>query len=815
MRGMTSWVDDLSRDVRFALRRLGKSPAFTTVAVLCLALGIGANAAIFSVVDATLLRPLPYAQPERLVRLYETTPQRDPTLRESASWPNARDWAEQLKSLEGLATYTLRARNLGGGEGTERLRVAEVSANFFQVLGVSLQPGRGFSQGEDTPGAGPVVVMGEGLWKRRFGASPTLLGQSVTLDGQPYTVIGVLPASVQFPAGSTPAEMFIPLSITGPRAEARGSRFLSVLGRLKAGVGVEAANTELRELVARLQEAYPNDLTGRSASAVPLTETVMGKVRPVLLILQCTVVLVLLIACANVANLLLAQGASRRPEIAIRLALGASRARLIRQMLVESLVLALAGSVLGAVLAAWGLSALEDLVKRSLPLLGDISLRASVFGELLLVAVLSSVLFGLIPALQATSTELRASLNDSGTKASPSRAHHRFRNGFVVVELALSLILLVGAGLLLRGFATLLGEEAGFDTRGVLTARMAVPVYKYPLEEAPQRILQPLLEQLRAQPGMQSAGLTSLLPIEQGSITTSYTIEGEPEPEPGKESMAEFRALSPGFYKALGIPLLAGRDFTEQDGQGELVVVINQSLAQRHFGQGEAVGRRMTFMRQAATVIGVVGDVRQGGLDRKPVPEIDLPYNHPGANPFGLQDVFLVMKTSVDPTAGATALRAVLKSVDSELAVAEVYPMEEVIARSMAARRMNLVLLGAFSVIALVLATAGLYGVISYTVSLRTRELGIRMALGAQAGDVVNLVMRQGALLVALGLGAGLAGAFALSRFLEGLLYGVSTKDPLTFGALALLLGLIALLATWMPARRASRVDPIIAIRSE
>ncbi len=484
-------------------------------------------------------------------------------------------------------------------------------------------------------------------------------------------------------------------------------------------------------------------------------------------------------------------------------------------MLVESLVLALAGSVLGAVLAAWGLSALEDLVKRSLPLLGDISLRGTVFGLLLLVAVGSSVLFGLVPALQATRTELRESLNESGTKASPSRAHHRFRGGLVVGELALSLILLVGAGLLVRGFAALLGEETGFDTRGVLTARMSVPVYKYSLAEAPQRILQPVLEQLRSQPGMQSVGLTSLLPIESGSITTSYTIEGEPQPEPGKEAMAELRALSPGLYKTLGIPLLAGRDFTEQDGQGELVVIVNQSLAQRHFGEGEAVGRRLTFMRQAATVIGVVGDVRQGGLDRKPVPEIDMPYNHPGANPFGLQDFYLVMETTVDPAAGGAALRAALRAVDSELAVADVYTMEEVISRSMAARRMNLVLLGAFSLIALVLATAGLYGVISYTVSQRTRELGIRMALGARPADVVKLVMGQGALLAALGLGAGLVGAFGLSRFMEGLLYGVSTKDPLTFGSLALLLGFIALLATWMPARRASRVDPIIAIKSD
>ncbi len=811
-----SLMDDLSRDVRFALRRLRKSPVFTAVAVLCLALGIGANAAIFSVVDATLLRPLPYSQPERLVRLYETTPQRDPEARESASWPNTRDWAQQLQSLEGLATYVLKGRNLSGPEGAERLRVAEVSANLFQVLGVAPQLGRGFSPGDDSPGADPMVVVGEGLWRRRFGASPAVLGQSLTLDGQPYTIIGVLPASVQFPAGSqSQVQLFVPLSVTGARAESRGSRFVSVIGRLKPGVRLETANTELRQLVSRLQEAYPNELAGRSAIAVPLAEVVMGRVRPVLLILQGTVVLVLLIACANVANLLLAQAATRRQEIAIRLALGASRLRLIRQMLVESLVLALAGSVLGAVLAAWGLSAMEGMVKRSLPLIGEISLRGSVFGLLLLVAAGSSVLFGLVPALQATRTDLRSNLIESGTKSSPSRSHHRFRSGLVVGELALSLILLVGAGLLMRGFAALLGEEPGFDTRGVLTAHLSVPAYKYPAEQAPQRLLQPILEQVRSQPGVQSAGLTSLLPMQPGSVTSSYIAEGEPPPEPGKEPVAEVRAVSPGLFQSMGVPLLAGRDFTEQDGQGELVAIVNRTLAQRHFGQGEAVGKRVMVIQRVATIIGVVGDVRQGGLDQKPAPEINLPYNQPGAFLLGLQDVFLAVKLGVDPSGAAPLLRSAVRAVDSELPVDEVYSMEEVISRSMAARRMNLTLLGAFALIALVLATAGLYGVISYTISQRTRELGIRMALGAQPSGVVKLVMREGAVLAALGVGAGLIGAFGLSRFMEKLLYGVSTRDPLTFAGLALLMGAIALLAAWMPARRASRVDPIIALRSE
>ncbi|AKJ02448.1 ABC transporter permease [Archangium gephyra] len=801
--------------MRFAVRKLRKSPGFTTVAVLCLALGIGANAAIFSVVDVVLLRPLPYATPERLVRLYETVPQRDPDAREAVSWLNYQDWTQQVRGTEGLSAYVLRSRILTGAQEPERLRTVEATANLFQVLGVAPRLGRGFAPGEDVPGAAPVVILSEGAWKRLFASSPDALGKTLTLDGQPHTIIGVLPGSIQFPMGAgAPVDLYVPFLPIGKRVEGRGSCFLSVIGRLKPGGTLQSANTELREVARRLEEAYPADQSGRSALAVPLTETVVGRARPALLILQATVLLVLLIACANVANLLLAQSSSRRQEFAIRLALGANRARIIRQLLVESLVLALAGSVLGALLASWGLSAMKGLVQRSLPLAGDIAIQGRVFAFLLLVAAGSAVLFGLVPALQSTRTNLRATLVE-GTKASPSRAHHRFRNGLVVAELALCLVLLVGAGLLLRGFLVLLKVEPGFDSRGVLTARLAVPGGKYPPEQISQRLFQPILEHVRSRPGVVSAGLSLLLPIQQGSVSSNYSVEGGPLPEAGKELMAEHRVISPGYYKALGIPLISGRDFTEQDATGEPAVIINQTLAQRHFPQGSAVGQRLLIFEQPATIIGVVGDVRQAGLDQKPLPEIDLPYNQPLALPLLTQGVSLVVKMAGSPTAGASVLREAVRSVDSTQPLDEVLAMEELITRSMAGRRMNLVLLGTFSLIALVLATAGLYGVISYVVSQRTREIGIRMALGARPGEVVKMMMMQGYLLAGMGVAIGLTGALALSRFMDSLLYGINARDALTFGAVSALLGGITLLATWVPARRASRVRPSIAMRSE
>ncbi|MBN1208343.1 MAG: ABC transporter permease [Myxococcaceae bacterium] len=807
-------MDDVSRDVRFALRTLRKSPAFTLVAVLCLALGIGANAAIFSVVDAVLLRPLPYAQPERLVRIFETQPGRGPGWKGSVSWENYRDWAEQMQGLSGLAAYTQQSRNLSGAEGAERLRAIAATANLFDVLGAHPRLGRGFQAGEDEPGAAPVVVVSEGLWQRRFGANPSLVGQTLTLDGQPHTVIGVMPDKARFPAGSQ-TDLFIPFLREADGTDRRGSHFLAVIGRLRDGLTLEAANTELRQVARRIEEAWPAQQTGRSAEAVALAETVVGQARPALLILLGAVGLVLLIACANVANLLLARAATRRQEVSIRLALGASRARIVRQMLVESLLLSTAGAGLGLLLAGWGLSALETLVQRALPLTDGVPLQGRMLGFLLLVATGSAVLFGLVPALRATRGELRAGLTESGARASASGSHHRFRSGLVVAEIALSLILLVGAGLLMRGFYTLLHTEPGLDASNVLTAHLPVPAGKYTPEQLAPRLYEPVLERVRSLPGVKSAALISMLPIQSAWTNGGYAVDGEPPPEPGKEPLAEYRITSPGFFRTLGIPLLAGRDFTDADSrQGEMSIIINQALAQRHFKDQRAVGRRLVLDNEPATIIGVVGDVRQAGLDRQPLAEIHMPYNHPG---FGgwIQDATLVLKTRVPPASVTSALREAVRAVDTDQPIYEVLTMEEVISRSVAGRRLNLLLLGTFALIALVLATAGLYGVISYLVAQRTREIGIRVALGARTRDVVWLVMRQGALLAAMGIGVGLVGALGLSRLVESLIYGVSARDPLTFGALAALLGCVALLATWLPARRAARVDPVIAIKSE
>jgi putative ABC transport system permease protein len=547
-----------------------------------------------------------------------------------------------------------------------------------------------------------------------------------------------------------------------------------------------------------------------------LTETVVGKVRPALLILQGAVLLVLLIACANVANLLLARAAARQQEVTVRFALGASRGRIVQQMLVESLLLALLGAGLGWLLAAWGLNALSPLVRDSLPLAGELSLQGRVFGFLLLVASGSAVLFGLTPALQATRGELSAVLAQPGTKTSASRSQHTFRNGLVVAEIALSLVLLVGAGLLLRGFVNLLGTRTGLNERHVLTAHLPIAGNKYAPEQLTERLLKPVLERARALPGVRSAALISLLPIQDAWTNGDYTVEGEPPPPPGKEFFAEHRVTSPGFFQSLGIPLLAGRDFVEEDGlRREQVILINQALARRHFEGRDAVGRRLMLGSDSAEIIGVVGDVRQAGLDQKPLPEVHLPYNHPLSQRWLFQEATLVLKTSVEPLSLTSTLRDAVRGVDSEQPISEVATMEEVISRSVAGRRLNLALLGTFALIALVLATAGLYGVISYVVAQRTREIGIRMALGAQPGDVVRLVMRQGVGLAALGVGIGVLVALSLSRFVESLLYGVSARDPLTFGVISVLLGGVALLATWLPARRASRVDPIIAMRGE
>jgi putative ABC transport system permease protein len=806
-----SLLDDARRDVLFTLRSLRSSPSFALVAILCLALGIGANAAIFSVINAVLLRPMPYDEPERLVRIYETWGDKGTG---SVSFPNFRDWVAQNTGFERLAVFQVGSFNLQGTSEPERIQAVAASPGLFPLLRARPLLGRTLAPGEDDPGKARVAVLSEELWRTRFGADRSLLGKPIRLDGNPYTVVGVMPASFDFPPGGAGAAVWVPYVPDKPARENRGYHFLAVVGRLKAGVSLEAATSQLAQVAARIEKDHPKEQTGRSVVVTPLAESVVGRVRPALLILFGAVALVLLIACANVANLLLARAAVRQREVAVRLALGASRRRLIRQFLLESLVLAGAGAALGLLLARWSLAALTPLAKTALPITGDIPLDGRVFAFLLAVAALSGLAFGLVPALQAARGDVRDTLTEGGGKSTSSGRQQLFRSALVVAEIAVSLILLVGAGLLMRGFLNLSGTEPGLKTENVLTAHLPIPAAQ--VETSRDRLFRPILENIRRLPGVQSAAVISMLPIQDAYANASFAIVGRPEPQPGKEPFAEVRVASRGFFQTLGIPVLRGRDFEEPDGDaGRRVIIINNAMARQHFPRENPLGQRVIVGGgDPFTIVGVVGDVRQAGLDVEPLPEIYLSYGEKDWI-LALGDAVLVVRTEVPP-AGVTAdVRRAIQSVDPNLPLYRVLTMEEVISEFLASRRLNLWLLGIFAGMALVLSAAGLYGVISYLVAQRTREIGVRVALGAQKRDVIGLVMRQGAGLTGAGIALGLLGALAATRVLESLLFGVSARDPITFAALAAVLALVALAATWLPARRASRVDPILAIRTE
>jgi putative ABC transport system permease protein len=808
--GRSLWLEDLGRDARLALRSLGRSPAFSTVAVLCLALGIGANAALFSVLNAVLLRPLPYPEPDRLVRIFEKMGDKG---QGSVSVPNFRDWQEQSTGFEQLAAYQSGSLNLQGSDEPERILAVSATPNLFALLHARPLLGRTFAAATDVPGRNQIAVIGEDLWRTRFGGDPSLVGRVVRLDGRPHTVIGIMPRAFDFPPGGNATDVWVLLHPGEDMINARGAHFLNVVGRLKDGVSLEQATAQLVAVAARLEKEYPNEQTGRSVLVQPLRESLVGRVRPALLILFGAVALVLLIACANMANLLLARAAVRRREVAVRLALGATRARLVRQFLVESLVLALAGAALGLLLARWSLAALAPLAASALPIFRELPLDGRVFTFLLGIALLSGLAFGIVPALQASRGDVRESLTEGGGKATGSRRQQLFRSGLVVFEIAVSLVLLVGAGLLLRGFLVLSGTAPGLIADHVLTAHLPVPEAQ--LEGSAQRVFRPLLQEIRNIPGVRSAAVVSMLPIQNAWTNGGFWIDGRPEPPPGQWPMAELRMASPGFFQTLGIPLLRGRDFAETEGEkGADVVIVNDTLARRHFPGEEAIGRRLSFSGKLFTIAGVVGDVRQAGLDLDPLAEMYFPYALPDfVGLFG--DPVLVLRTAVPPGSVTEEVRAAVRKVDPALPLYEVLTMEEVISESLAGRRLNLWLLGLFAGMALVLAATGLYGVISYLVAQRTREIGVRMALGAQTWDVIALVMRQAAGLTGTGIAVGLAGALAFTSLLESLLYGVSARDPLTYAALAALLAVVALLATWLPAWRASRVDPILAIRAE
>ncbi len=806
-------METLWQDLRYGARMLTRNPGFTAVAVLTLALGIGANTALFSVIDAVLLRPLPYADSDELVVVWESHDGE----RNSISIPNFDDWRDQNRVFSHIALFRGRNYNLTGTDQPERLRAGVASGSFFRLLGVEPLLGRAFQPKDDRAGAERVVVLSYGLWHRRFASDPAVVGQAITLDGDLHTVIGVMPPGFRHPDIDR-AQMWLPVSFDTQymlARESRGNHSYQAVARLAPGVSLPQARAEMQTIARRLEQDHPDSNTGTGALVFPLLEELVENVRPALLVLLAGVGLVLLIACANLTNLLLARAAGREKEIAIRAALGAGRTRLLRQLLTESLLLAVLGGLLGVLLALWGVDLLVRLAPGNIPRLEQVGINAPVLGFTLLLSLATGLFFGLAPALQSSRPDLHHSLKEGG-RTSAAAGRRRLRSLLVVAEVALSLMLLIGAGLLLRSFVRLLDVNLGFQPANVLTARVSLPDAAYPEDEDVAAFQQEVLRRLESLPGVHSAGLVTPLPLSGAQIAVGITIEGKPEPPPGEGPYARFRSVGGDYFRTLGIPLLRGRAFTSADTQAApRVAVINQTLARLNWPGEDPLGKRVAIGDPAEgapwrTVVGLVPDVKYRSLEHEPEPEMYVP----GAQ-SPMDWIYFVVRTEGDPVSLAPALRQQIASLDPNLPVFAVGTLEQLVTRSVGQRRFTMLLLGSFAALALLLAVVGIYGVMSYAVSRRTHEIGIRVALGAQRDDILKLVGGQGMALALLGVGLGLAGAFAVTRFLSSLLFGITPTDPLTFAGVAFVLAAVALLACYLPARRATRVDPMVALRYE
>jgi predicted permease len=823
-RGMR-WIEELWQDLRYGARMLAKKPGFTLVAVITLALGIGANTAIFSVINAVLLRSLPYPESDRLVRLREVGLDYTDG---PVSYLNFTDWRAQQTAFEHMGLYRGSTYNLTGAGEPLRLTAGHVAADVFAALRVQPVLGRVFTNYEDKPGGPPVVVLSHALWQSRFGGDPAIVNQTITLDGISHIVLGVMPAGFEFPGR---VSLWAPVEAgftTGDR-QGRAERSSSALARLKPGVSFEQARAEMDAIGARLAQAYPDANKNRRVGMEFLLDSRVGQVRRALWILFGAVALVLLIACANVANLLLARATVRQREMAVRAALGASRWRIIRQLLSESVLLAAVGGAAGLLLAHWGLRLIVTLGQRSLPRVDEIRLDGRVLLFSAAMALLTGILFGLAPAWLTSRMDLQSTLKETIRSATGGRAQLRY--GLIVAEIALTLMLLVSAGLLLRSFHNLQRVDPGFDHERVLTFRVNLPGRKYPNYDACSGFYESLLARLRALPGVQAASVASQLPLDTRSWQTSFLIEGRAEPPPSELPAMEVHLVGPDYFRVMGTPLLRGRTFTKQDNRDHVrgtprehsgnamlnVIIIDEEFARRHFANQDPIGQQVRIpwgpreRNPVMTVVGVVKRVReeqlseQGGNVQAYLSAIQRPQ--------GLMSV--VIKTTVAPESLIIAARDQAQALDPEQPIYDILTLAEMRANSIAPQRLNLTLLGIFAATALSLAAVGIYGVMSYGVSQRAREIGIRMALGAQAGAVRTMIVRQGLTLLFIGIAIGLACAFALTRAMTSLLFEVSAADPLTFAGIPLLLMVVALLACWIPARRATKVDPIIALRNE
>ena len=797
-------IDGLLQDLRYGIRMLFKHRGFTIIALVTLALGIGATTAIFSVVDAVVLRPLPFRDPERVVRMWGTFSQGNQA---STSPPDFLDYRAQNSTFEEFAARTSRSYNLTGDSEPERVSASLVTTNFFKAIGITPVHGRDFTAEEEAPGQ-RVAIISEGLWRRRLGGELPVIGKTLTLDGATYTVVGVAPNATRLLDDS---DIWTPLSFDGDEMKVRRFHFLRAFGRLKPGISLQQARTDLDAVAIGLERQYPDSNTTWRLRLVPLRDEMLGDVRTPLYVLLGAVAFVLLIACANVANLLLARAAGRQKEIAIRSAMGARPIRLIRQLLVESLVLAAAGGGLGLFLAVWGTELLVKLAPDTISRAGAIGVDTRVLGFTLVVSLLCGVIFGLAPALQTSRPDLNESLKEGG-KGAPSMSHNRTHRFLVVTEVALAMVLLVGAGLLVQSFRNLRNVDPGFVPSNVLTMLLFLPESKYGESGKAGAFVDQVLARVAALPGVKAVGTTLHLPF-RGGGDTYFKIEGRPFADPNQQVTALNPAISHDFFNAMGISLLQGRGFTEQETKGEekKTVIINESFARTYFPGEEPLGNRLIIdMGRPATceIIGVTQDIKQFSLLGEPIPTMYLPNINVGRSN-------LVVRASGDPLALTSAIRGAVQSIDKDQPIANVATMEEILSRSVGEPRFRTLLLGVFAALALVLAAIGIYGVMSYTVARRTHEIGIRMALGARPKDTLMLIVGQGLGLALIGVGVGFAGAFGLTQLLSSLLFGVSPTDLSTFVVIALLLTGVAAVACYIPARRATRVDPMLALRCE
>ncbi|HTL44887.1 MAG TPA: ABC transporter permease [Vicinamibacterales bacterium] len=796
----------LVRDIRYAVRQLVKAPAFTIVAVATLALGIGATTAIFSVVNGVLLQPLPYPQPDKLVRVHEVVPQYGLF---SVAPANFLDWRQQNQVFERIAAYSPTSATLLRDSGPERIQGMLVSWDLFQTLGAAPALGSSFSADQDTPGANDVVVISDAMWRQEFGGDRGIVGRAVNLNGTPVTVVGVMPPGFYFP--NRTAQFWRPIALN-PANASRGGHFLGVVARMKPGIDVHRAEAEMQGIAERLAREYPDNSAGESARVVLLQDQVVGAIRPALLTLFAAVGFVVLIACANVANLLLVRAAVREKEIAIRTALGANRRRLVAQVLAESLVLAIAGGALGLGVAYLGLPAIMTVSAGSIPRAADVAIDGHVLLFVAGASVATGLLFGLAPAWQSGRAGIGAVLKEGG-RSSTAAGSRWIRSGLLVVEVALSIILLTGAALLLRSFDRLTNVAPGFNPNGVLAWRVSLPQKQYADDAHVTNFYDALLDKLEAQPGVRSAGLVQTLPM-QGDYVLAFDIRGRAPALPNQGPSANYRAVSPGYFTALGVPLLKGRGFTRSDRSGSRsVAIVDQAFVEKYFPNEDPIGQGVHMgngHKEFFDVVGVVGSIHYAGLDAVPAPTMYVPI---AQDTFS--NIWVVERTDGDAASLASATREIVRQIDPLLATYSMMPLTEVVNESVAPRRFSMLLLGLFAGIALFLAAVGLYGVVAYSVQQRTREIGLRMAIGASPGDVLKLIVGGAMKLALAGVILGLAGAAAFARLASTLLFEVTPSDPASYLATSAVLFAVAMLACYAPTRRAMRVDPTTALQAE